>query len=304
MINTVFFGTHTFATTILQALIDDTDITVSLVITQPDKPVGRKKIMTPPPVKVLAESYGITVLQPETLKGFELPGTFDIGVTAQYGLLVPKVILDAPTQGILNVHTSLLPKFRGASPIQSALIHGETETGVTIMKMDVGLDTGPILTQTSLQIEPDDTYLILDQKLATLAAPALTEALKAYVSGTLSPTEQDDTAATHCKQFSRDDGQLDWQQTTESIYNLYRGLTPWPGIWTLIDGKRLKLLTIRPADINIAMGTISFDNTVIYIGTSDGSVQVTDIQIEGKPPMTAAAFVQGYSQYQGISLGN
>jgi methionyl-tRNA formyltransferase len=303
MIKTIFFGTHTFATVILQALFDDPAIQVSLVITQPDKPVGRKKVMTPPPVKTLAIALGIPVVQPQSLKGFELPDTYDIGVTAQYGLLVPKHILETPTHGILNVHTSLLPKYRGASPIQSALISGETQTGVTIMNMDVGLDTGPILLQKSLSITPDDTYEILDQKLATIAAPALIEALKAYIAGTLAPTSQDDTKATHCYQFCRDDGRVDWNQSTTTIYNLYRGLTPWPGIWTTIDGKRLKLLDISPSDSSIPAGTIAYDHDTIYIGTSDASVVIRQIQIEGKPVMTASQFVQGYVQYNRLMLG-
>jgi len=302
MINTAFFGTHTFATTILQALIDDKDISVSLVITQPDKPVGRKKVMTPPPVKLLAEKHGITVEQPASLKNYALADKFDIGVTAQYGLLVPKHILDTPTHGILNVHTSLLPKYRGASPIQSALMHGETETGVTIMKMDAGLDTGPILLQKTLQIDPDDTYLTLDQKLATLAAPALTEALKAYVAGDLSPHAQDDAAATHCKQFTRDDGRVDWSKSTNDIYNQYRGLTPWPGLWTMLDDKRLKLLTIAPDTRNIEPGILTYADDTILIGTKDGSIQVQSIQIEGKPAMTSEQFMSGYQQYDGTTV--
>jgi methionyl-tRNA formyltransferase len=297
MITTVFFGTHTFATIILQALIDDPNIEVQLVVTQPDKPVGRKKILTSPPVKILAESHSISVIQPETLKGCILPGTFDIGVTAQYGLLVPKQILDTPTYGILNVHTSLLPKYRGASPIQSALIAGDTQTGITIMKMDIGLDTGPILTQQPVQIGPDDTYLILDQKLAKIAAPALTEALKAYVAGVLTPIKQDTAAATHCKQFSRDDGKVDWKQTTSTIYNLYRGLTPWPGIWTMIDGKRLKLLHISPSEVSTPCGIMSYINNNIHIGTANASIVIHEIQIEGRPVQSANQFIQGYPRY-------
>jgi len=303
MINTVFFGTHTFATTILQTLIEDAEINVSLVITQPDKPVGRNKVLTPPPVKILAKQYDIPVAQPESLKQYELPEGLDIGVTAQYGLLVPKHVLDAPTHSILNVHTSLLPKYRGASPIQSALIAGETETGVTIMKMDVGLDTGPILMQKTLQIDPDDTYPILDQKLAVLAAPMIVVAMKGYIAGTCMPQEQDSTQVSHCTQFSRDDGKIDWSRTTADIYNQYRGLSPWPGIWTMLDSKRLKLLKVVPSTTVVPTGTILYSEDRIHIGTSDGSIEVIDIQIEGKPPMSASQFVQGYRQYDSAMLG-
>jgi methionyl-tRNA formyltransferase len=301
MINTVFFGTNTFAITILQALIDDPNINVALVITQPDKPVGRKKALTPPPIKVLAEAYGIPVAQPTSLKEYQIDTSFDIGVTAQYGLLVPKHILDAPAHGILNVHTSLLPKYRGASPIQSALIAGETETGVTIMKMDVGLDTGPILMQTSIQIDPNDTYPILDQKLAKLATGTLIEALNAYVTGTLIPISQDHSRATHCTQLSRDDGHVDWTKSTAQIYNAYRGLTPWPGLWSILHQKRLKLLSLRPSDQHVSTGTLSLTDA-IRIGTADASIEVLELQLEGKQPMTAKQFISGYKQYHGTQL--
>ena len=147
-IKTVFFGTHDFAVTILQGLIDSPLFDIELVITQPDKPVGRKKELTPPPVKLLAQKHNIKTDQPSSLKDYNLkPNTYNLGITAQYGLLIPEKILNAPIHGTLNTHTSLLPKYRGSSPIQSALIDGETETGVTIMKMDKGLDTGPIILQ-------------------------------------------------------------------------------------------------------------------------------------------------------------
>jgi len=231
-IKTIFFGTHNFATTILQGLIDSPIFDIQLVITQPDKPVGRKKELTSPPVKILAEKHGIKVEQPDSLRDYNLQPTayprrgmpcgYDLGVTAQYGLLIPENILNAQTHGTLNTHTSLLPKYRGASPIQSALINGETETGVTIMKMDKGLDTGPVILQKSLKVEPNDTYLDLDKKLAKIGLLALLEAVPAYVSGQLQPIPQDNSDATTCKQFTREDGKIEWNKTDKEIYNLYR----------------------------------------------------------------------------------
>ena len=298
MIKTVFFGTHHFATHILQALIDDPTICIDVVITQPDKPVGRKKVMTAPPVKILAEKHGITVDQPSTLKIYELPTEIDLGITAQYGLLVPQHILDTPKKGILNVHTSLLPKYRGASPIQSALIAGDTTTGVTIMRMGVGLDTGPILKQEEISIETHDTYLQLDEKLAQRAAPLLLETISGYMTGEITPQEQDDALATHCKQFKREDGRINWQETTKTIYNQYRGLTPWPGIFTTLDDKRLKLLNIKPGEQNIAPGVLHMEDNNIFIGTTDGSIEIIELQIEGKQAMEASVFASGYQQYQ------
>ena len=293
MIKTVFFGTHTFATTILQALIDDPRVSVALVITQPDKPVGRKKILTPPPVKLLAEKRGIPVEQPKSLKNFALADGLDVGVTAQYGLLIPKSILEAPRMGILNVHTSLLPKYRGASPIQTALIHGNAETGVTIMKMDVGLDTGPILLQHSIAIDPDETYPMLDAKLAPLGAKALLEALPAYVAGDLQPKAQDESQVSHCSQFSREDGRVDWSRSATEIYNQYRGLTPWPGIWTRLGEKRLTLLAIRPANSAGDEGVISVQDARIFVGAKSGSVEILELQLEGKIAMTVTQFLAG-----------
>ncbi len=294
MIKTIFFGTHQFATTILQGLIDDPNISVDLVITQPDKPAGRKKILTPPPVKILAEQNGLKVEQPKSLKNYSLPTTtYKLGITAQYGLLVPKHILEAPELGILNVHTSLLPKYRGASPIQSALINGETKTGVTIMKMDEGLDTGPILLQKSLVIEANDTYPIVDQKLAKIGREALLEAIPAYVAGELMPKDQDNSQATTCGQFSREDGRIDWNQSNIKIFNLFRGLTPWPGIWTTVENKRLKLTEIEPSQESIPTGTIRFVDKQVLIGCGTGSIVAKKLQLEGKKEMSGEEFVRG-----------
>lgn len=302
-ISVVFFGTYHFASTILQTLIDDPAITVDLVITQPDKPVGRKKVLTPPPVKVLAQEHGIEVLQPASLKKFDRDlSTFTVGITAQYGKLIPEYVLNGPNKGILNVHTSLLPKYRGASPIQSALINGEEQTGVTIMQMGVGLDTGPILLQKSLDIAPDDTYLDLDAKLADIGAQALLEAVGPYITGELAPVEQDDSQATHCSLFSREDGRIDWQKSSAEIYNQYRGLTPWPGIWAMWNDKRLKLLNIRPATQTIPAGTVMIEDGKLFIGTTDASIEVHELQLEGKQRMDVATFLQGYSNINGEIL--
>ncbi|MBI5254683.1 methionyl-tRNA formyltransferase, partial [Candidatus Falkowbacteria bacterium] len=185
--NIVFFGTHNFAATILQGLIDSGLFDIQLVITQPDRPVGRKQEMQKSPVKLLAEQHNLTIAQPKSLKTCTLAHlhTCTLGICAQYGLIIPQAILDAPKHGTINVHTSLLPKYRGASPIQTALMNGETQTGVTIMKMDIGLDTGPIVLQKSLDIAQNDTYTTLDQKMAKIAILGLLEAIPGYISGAL-----------------------------------------------------------------------------------------------------------------------
>lgn len=322
MIKIVFFGTHKFASIILQSLIDNPDITVARVFTQPDKPVGRHQELQHSPVKILAQKYNIPIDQPDNLKNYELriipiennrgsstlvgtdyKGTLiptlrrdglQLGIVAQYGLLIPKNVLEIPKFGTLNVHTSLLPKYRGASPIQSALINGGTETGISIIKMDTGFDTGPILLQKTLQIEPDDTYPILEEKLAQIGVQALAEAIPDYINGNLIPKPQDNSIATECHQLSRQDGEINWHKKANEIYNLYRGLIPWPGVWTTLHKKRLKLLAIKPADKKLEAGKVEVIENKIFIGCADKSIEVIQLQLEGKKPMTALEFLNGH----------
>ncbi len=304
-LKTIFFGTHEFAVTILDGLVESPFFDVTLVVTQPDKPVGRKKVLTPPPVKVYAEQQGITVAQPPSLKKFDVT-TYapDICIVAQYGKIIPDHILDAAPYKTINVHTSLLPQYRGASPIQSALIHGDTTTGVTIMQMNAGLDTGPIISQRELEILPTETYLELDARLAPLASDLLVETIPQYVSGDLVPVLQVDAEATHCKQFTRDDGKVDWQRDAATIYNQYRGMTPWPGVWTMWGDKRLKLLDIRPSSQHHMPGQVSVENATLHIGTQSGSIVVHKLQLEGKKAMDAQTFLQGFSSsIDGATLG-
>ena len=297
----VFFGTHTFAATILEGLIKNPAISIDLVITQPDRPVGRKKELQSPPVKIISEKYKINFIQPETLKNFRglfpipysLFPKFQLAIVAQYGLLIPEDIINAPKFGTLNIHTSLLPKYRGASPIQSALINGETETGITIMKMDKGLDTGPILLQKKLKIDKKDTYQILDVKLANIGLSAISETIPLYLSGKLKPIPQNNTQATICRQLTRNDGKIDWTKNTQDIYNLYRGLYPWPGIWTMWQEKRLKLLKIKPAEKKYQAGAMIIENEKIFIGCGDKSIEILELQLEGKKNMDIKAFING-----------
>jgi len=325
-ISVVFFGTHDFATQILQGLIDSPLIEIKLVITQPDKPVGRKQILEKTAVKVLAEKHGIKIDQPVSLKTYKLippqrdpvrcgtnlsrrsgipfatGQTCKLGVCAQYGLLIPKHILETPKHGIINVHTSLLPKYRGASPIQSALINGETETGITIMKMDAGMDTGPVLLQKPLKIEPDDTYPTLSQKLSKTAIFALTETLNGYISGQIIPQPQDNSKATYTKILMREDGKINWSKSAQEIYNQYRGLTPWPGIWTTWQDQRLKLLEIKLAKLDLSAGQVSIENDKIYIGCNNKAIEITKLQLEGKQATDAKTFINGHKQIHGEIL--
>ncbi len=296
----LFFGTHQFAATILEGLTKSPFCDIKLVITQPDRPVGRKQEMQTSPVKVLAEKRRLTIEQPKTLRSYRLSAIgYQLGVVAQYGLLIPKHILEAFPHGILNVHTSLLPKYRGASPIQTAIMNGETETGVTIMKMDEGFDTGPILLQKRMAIGPDDMYLDLDEKLAALGVEALNEALPKYIDGSLTPAPQDETQATACRELTREDGKIDWQKTSQQIYNQYRGLTPWPGVWTMWKGKRLKLLEIAASAHRIAPGKVVIGGQSMLIGCGTGSIEVLKLQLEGKKVADTKSFVNGNQEING-----
>lgn len=294
----VFFGTQEFAASILTGILESQDFSVSLVITQPDKPVGRKQVMTPPPVKVLAESKGIPVLQPESLKNFIFPDIPqpDFGIVAQYGKIIPQSILDWPKLGMINTHTSLLPKYRGASPVQAALLRGDTETGITIMLMDAGMDTGPILQQETIVIDPDDRAPDVEKKLATIAVPNLLHSARGLASHNLTPKTQDSSQASICGKLDRDMGKINWNTSANEIYNIFRALFPWPGIWTTWDGKRLKLLDIKPSTTSIKPGQAIVQNNTLLVGAAGGSIEILRLQLEGKSAMSAKEFLAGYKK--------
>lgn len=228
-----FFGTHEFAAYILQGLLDFPFVEVMLVVTQPDQKVGRKQVLTPPLTKVIAQKKNIPVLQPETLKNFQFPiSNFDLSVVIEYGRIIPERLLSIPKFNTINIHPSLLPLYRGPTPIQAALLHGDTKTAVTIMQMDATMDTGPILLQREVAIAPDDTFLTLREKLMPIALDTLMETIPGFIDGSIQPKAQNNAQATYCTMLDREHGHIDWNKTTDEIYNQYRALTPWPGVWT------------------------------------------------------------------------
>ncbi len=291
-----FFGTHQFAANILKGLTANPEFEVDLVITQPDRPVGRKQELQKSPVKIEAEKSGLEIDQPNSLKNCQFKTDFDIFIVAQYGLIIPEVVIKTPKFETVNVHTSLLPKYRGASPIQSALRNGEKETGITIMKMDKGMDTGPILTQQKITIDPDDTYLELDQKMSEIAIQLLIKILPKYILGEIKPENQDDSQATYCKKLTREDGKIDFSKDYTAVYDLYRGLTPWPGVWTTFEDKRLKLLKIKPSEKSVSISQLATEDDKLYIGCASGSIEILELQPEGKKKMTASQFLNGHQE--------
>jgi len=312
MIHTVFFGTNLVAKTVLQTLLDAPDITVDLVITQPDKPAGRKRILTPTAVAELAAAHNIPVQKPETLKDYPLDhlpnlpagqAGCQVAVLADYGLIIPQAIIDAFPKGILNVHPSLLPRYRGATPVPSAVLNGETTTGVTIMQVEKRMDAGPILAQATYDLAPDEMAHDALLKLAKIGADLLVEKLSAYLDDKIELSEQNDDDATFCSQFTRDDGHVDWNNTAQEIYNQYRALTPWPGLWTTWDGKRVKLLQIKPAANKQGnSGQVSIEGDTLYVGTADGTVEILELQLEGKKAMDVKTFVSGNKDIQNATF--
>ncbi|PIR76407.1 MAG: methionyl-tRNA formyltransferase [Candidatus Magasanikbacteria bacterium CG10_big_fil_rev_8_21_14_0_10_42_10] len=305
-VHTIFFGTNLVAKIVLQALIDAPNITVDLIITQPDKPVGRKQILTPTPVAELAEKYTILVQKPETLKDYpiaQLPNC-PVAILADYGLIIPQTLIDAFPKGILNVHPSLLPKYRGASPVASAILYGEQTTGVTIMQVEKRMDAGPIVAQQSYKIAPDEMAHDTLLSLAKIGADLLVEKLPSYLEDTIPLQSQHDEEATFCGQFTRDDGRVDWKKSAQEIYNQYRAFTPWPGLWTTWDGKRVKLLQISRSSQTkkLNSGQVLIEDDTLYIGTLEGSIEVHELQLEGKNAMNAKTCIQGFKHIDGVIL--
>lgn len=300
----VFAGTPDFAAQHLSALLQSQHQVVA-VYTQPDRPAGRGKKLQPSPVKQLATESEIPVLQPVSLKDNaaqqELADIdFDIMVVVAYGLILPKAVLDLPRLGCLNVHGSLLPAWRGAAPIQRAIWAGDAETGVTIMQMDVGLDTGDMLLKKSLPITPQDTSASLYEKLAQLGPVALLETLDNIE--TMVPEKQDDEHATYAKKLEKSEGLLDWQQSAQQLERNIRSFNPWPGNWFEMDGKNIKVweasIDTSSKSTATAPGTIvGVDKNGLSVQTGTGILILTRLQIPGKKPQPFSDILNGKADW-------
>ncbi|TDM07311.1 methionyl-tRNA formyltransferase [Macrococcus lamae] len=297
MTKIIFMGTPDFSSPILERLA--ANYNVIAVVTQPDKPVGRKKIMTPPPVKVTAEQLNIPVYQPVKLTGSqELDEIIslkpDLIVTAAYGQLLPERLLETPQYGCINVHASLLPKYRGGAPIHYAVINGEQETGVSIMYMVKKLDAGDVISQRVISIEQNDTVGTVHDKLSALGVELLMETLPSIIEGTNSRTPQDESAVTFASNISREDEYVDFNRSALEVYNQIRGLSPWPVGYANLSGKPMKLWH---AELTEGEGTpgqiLRADKDGIVVAALDGAVLLTEIQPAGKKRMTAASFAAG-----------
>jgi methionyl-tRNA formyltransferase len=296
-------GTPEFATPALQALIDSHHQVVG-VFTQPDRPSGRGKKLTPPPVKILAESHAIPVFQPEKVRKndevFEQLQALepDIAVVAAYGQILPQRILDVPKFGCVNIHASLLPKYRGASPIQAAVVAGESETGVTIMQMEAGLDTGPAIQMKSIPIDPLHTSQDVHDQLAALGATMIVGVLDDIEAGTATRTPQDDALSSYAPMLKKEDGILNFAHSAVAVANKIRGLNPWPGAQaTLVkDGteSRVKIHLARPTtEKKPGVGKVETDGKSLFIGCLDGAIEVLELQPSGSRAMKTRDFLNG-----------
>ena len=302
----VYMGTPDFAVPALEKLAQSPDYTVAAVFTQPDKPKGRKMVMTPPDVKVCAEKLGIPVFQPSSMRSEEAYNSLkelnpDVIVVAAYGQILPKAVLDLPKFGCVNIHGSLLPKYRGAAPIQQSVLDGEKVTGVTTMLMDVGLDTGDILLKAETEIGENETAGELFDRLAVLGGELIIETLDKLKKGEITPQKQDESLATHTSKISKELCPIDFNKSAFEVHNKVRGLNPWPVAVTEIAGKTVKVYSSRVSDMSGAAGTIlSLKPFVVACG--DKSVELIEIQPQGKKRMTSQAFLAGHKLNIGDKL--
>jgi methionyl-tRNA formyltransferase len=314
----VFMGTAELSCASLESLACGEQFSVAAVVTQPDKPKGRDLKLQPSPVKSLALKLQLPVFQPVRARDEQFIAELralqpDLIVVVAYGHILPPAILDLPRHGCLNVHTSLLPKYRGAAPIQWAIANGETETGVTVMKMDAGLDTGPIITQRRTPILPADDSATLHDRLARLGAELLVETVPGWIAGTIQPQPQPAEGVSHAPKIKKEDGKIDWNLPAKTIWNRLRAFTPWPGAFTSwsssfglprpqITPKRdlqPHLLKIWKAEISEQSGNIgeilSADKTGIIVGCGKDALRILELQREGGRRMNAAEFLAGHA---------
>ena len=302
----IFMGTPDFAVPCLESLLN-AGHEVAAVFTQPDKPRGRKQEMTPPEVKVCALSHGLAVYQPTTLRDGEAMQIIesiapDCIVVAAYGKILPKVMLDLPKYGCINVHASLLPKYRGSAPIQWSVINGDQETGVTIMQMAQGVDTGDMLYQKAIPIALDDTAESMFNKLADLGGTMIVEALSMLEKGELTAEKQDEALATHAPMLDKQIAVIDWHNTADEVHNLVRGLYSWPIAQTTLHGKKLKIYRTAPAKGSGTPGTV-IGTVPLTVACGTGAVEIMELQLEGKKRMTAKDFLIGHPLDQHDKLG-
>lgn len=298
----IFFGTPEFAVPSLLELAEDENFELLALITQKDKMVGREQALTPPPIKVAAEKIGLQIIQPEKIREAEeiikklQP---DICVVVAYGQLIPESILAIPAYGFINVHGSILPRYRGASVIQAPILNGDQEAGVTIMKMDKGLDTGPILTIGKIGLIGDETAGFLHDKLARMGARILPKTILEYLQGYLEPKEQVGESK-YCKALKREDGRIDWLKKATEIEKQVRAMSPWPGTFTTFKGKTLKIIEVGQNPVRLAghsIGEVLIRDEQTVVQTGEDGLAIKKLQLEGGKPLDIKEFLRGHENF-------
>ncbi len=302
----IFFGTSSFAIPSLEAL-NAYDHQIIAIVTTPDRPAGRKKILTPPPIKKYIRDRGLNVpiLQPVSLKIESIREELkalqpDLFIVAAYGKIIPKHILEIPRRGALNIHPSLLPRWRGPSPIQYTILHGDTKTGVTIIQMDELMDHGSIVSASSFQLPASSTptYSKLHEKLSRAAATLLIETLPRWLDGKIKPIPQDESKATYSKLLTKEDGKIDWSHPADEIERMVRAFTPWPGAWTLWNGKRLRIeeaeFTKENSPSKKAGCVWQPAKDTLCVQAKTGSIRIKKLTLEGTPSMDTSQFLRGH----------
>ena len=313
MIRVLYIGTAELAVASLRALLADASVEVVGVVTQPDRPQGRKLQLQPSPVKVAALEAKLTVLQPERIRDLTVLSELsalnpDLIVVAAYGQILPRALLELPSYGCLNIHTSLLPRHRGAAPIQWSILRGDTKTGVTLMQMDEGLDTGPILATSETVIEPNDNAQTLHDRLAVLGADLLSAKLHPWVRGEMVAQPQPSEGATYARKIEKQDGVLDWRLPARTLWNRVRGLVPWPGASFQLVGsagtQRIKVWEATPhAEQSDAPGKVlRADPSGVWVACGEGSLQILSLQREGGKRLAVREYLLGTAIHSGDQL--
>lgn len=293
----VFFGTPDFAAKFLEGLLNDPFFDVVAVVAQPDAVLGRKKVLTPPPTKLLAERHGILVLQPTKLKDPVFQEKLkslspDLGVIIAYGRILPAEVINFMPKGLINVHPSLLPRWRGPSPVQAAIAAGDAVSGVSVMKIDAEMDHGPILQQVQIPVENVETPQSFFAKVVEQGVPVFLGSVKNYVAGILQPQEQDHSQATYCKLLTRDDGRINWSELAEVILRKMRAYTPWPGVWS----HDLKIHAAVPSELDLKPGQVVVDGERLFVGTGSKALEVLELQSMAGKRLPVAEWLRGQRQ--------
>ncbi len=301
----VFIGAGEIGVPTLQALLKS-EYAVVAIVTQPDKPVGRAQIIEPPPIKKALAGAKMPILQPARIKEHQAIAEIralipDVIVVMAYGQILPRDVLEIPEVACLNLHASLLPRWRGAAPVQAAIAAGDRETGITVMYMDEGLDTGDILLHRKIDILPTDTGGSLHDRLAKIAPDALLDSLRLFVEGRAPRTPQDNSLATYAPKLKRDDGRIDWSEPAEMIERKIRAFNPWPGAFMKIERQTLKIFSASVFDLSGEPGEILRSEKELVIAAGTGALSLSEVQLEGKRRMSAAEFLRGHASISRVA---